>query len=61
MKEKLDITEGPADVWPICPHCRKELRFIWVKTQGTGFIERKQFLLCPHGRAFLGFGSINYT
>ncbi len=45
MKKRLDVTEAPDDVWPICPHCRQELRFIWVKTKGTGFIERKQFLL----------------
>lgn len=33
MKEKLDITEAPADVRPICPHCR----------------------------AFLGVGNINWS
>lgn len=61
MPKKLDIQEAPDDVWPICPHCKKELEFIWVKSKGIGFIERKQFLLCPHCRSFLGFGNINYT
>lgn len=59
--KKLDIVEAPDDVWPICPHCKEELRFIWVKSKGAGFIERKQFLLCPECRAFLGFGNIKYT
>jgi hypothetical protein len=61
MKEKLDIVEAPDEVWPICPHCRNELRFIWTKTKGLGFIERRQFLFCPHCRAFLGFGNINWS
>ena len=28
----LHVQEAPADVWPICPHCRRELKFIWVKS-----------------------------
>jgi hypothetical protein len=61
MTEKLDLQEAPDDVWPICPHCKAELRFVWVKTKGWGIVECKQFLLCPHCRSFLGFGNINYT
>ena len=61
MAKKLDLVEAPANAWPICPHCKKELKFIWVKSKGLGFIERKQFLLCPHCRCFLGFGNINFT
>ena len=61
MSKKLDIQEAPDDVWPVCPHCKNELKFIWVKSKGIGFIERKQFLLCPHCRSFLGFGNISYT
>ena len=61
MPKQLDIQEAPDDVWPICPHCKQELKFIWVKSKGIGFIERKQFLLCPHCRSFLGFGNINYS
>ena len=56
----LDITEAPDEVFPICPHCQHELRYIWVKSKGLGIIEQKQFLLCPHCRSFLGFGNINY-
>jgi hypothetical protein len=61
MQQKLDVIEAPEDMWPICPHCEEELRFIWVKSKGLGFLERKQFLFCPHCKAFLGFGNINYT
>jgi uncharacterized protein YbaR (Trm112 family) len=61
VRRKLDVQEAPDDVLPICPYCKKELKSIWVKTKGMGFIERKQFLLCPHCRAFLGFSSINWT
>lgn len=61
MPKKLDVQEAPADIWPICPHCKSELKFIWVKSKGIGFIEKKQFLLCPHCRSFLGFGNISYT
>ena len=60
MAKKLDLKEAPEDVWPICPRCKKELQFIWVKSKGLGFVERKQFLLCPHCRCFLGFGNINF-
>ncbi len=60
MDTKLDLEEAPADVWPICPHCKQELKVVWVKSKGLGFIEHKQFLLCPHCRCFLGFGNINW-
>jgi hypothetical protein len=56
---KLDLEEAPADVFPHCPHCKQELRRIWCKSKGLGLIEHRQFLLCPHCRAFLGFGNIN--
>lgn len=61
MAKKLDFEEAPADVWPICPHCKEALKVIWVKSKGLGIVERKQCLLCPHCRCFLGFGNINYT
>jgi hypothetical protein len=37
MPKKLDIQEAPDEVWPFCPHCKKELNFIWVKSKGIGF------------------------
>ncbi|MBI2423743.1 MAG: hypothetical protein HYV27_13010 [Candidatus Hydrogenedentes bacterium] len=61
MSKKLDLVKAPEGVKPICPHCQTELDFIWVKSKGLGFVERKQFLLCPHCRAFLGFGNINWA
>jgi hypothetical protein len=57
MTEKLDVQVAPDDVWPICPHCREELRLLWMKRKGLGIIEQKQFVFCPHCRAFLGFGN----
>lgn len=60
-QKKLDLVEAPEDVWPICPHCRKELNEVWCKSKGLGFVEKKQFLLCPHCRCFLGFGNIKYN
>jgi uncharacterized protein with PIN domain len=58
--KKLDLQEAPETVFPKCPRCDKELKFVWAKSKGAGFIERKQFLLCPHCHVFLGFGNINY-
>lgn len=58
---KFDLVEAPVDVLPICPHCRAEMAEIWCKSKGIGFIEKKQFLMCPHCHCFLGFGNINYT
>jgi uncharacterized protein with PIN domain len=60
ISTRLDLKEAPDDVFPVCPHCKKELSFIWVKSKGLGFVEKKQFLLCPHCRTFLGFGNINF-
>ncbi len=60
MSPKLDLREAPEDVRARCPHCKHDLEFIWVKSKGLGIVERRQFLLCPHCRAFLGFGSLSY-
>jgi len=57
--EKLDSEEAPANVWPICPHCKEELHKIWVRTCGLGIIESMRFLFCPHCRSFPGYGAIN--
>jgi uncharacterized protein with PIN domain len=60
MSQKLDLRPAPDDVWPICPHCKKEIRFLRAKTKGLGIFQRKQFLICPHCRSFLGYGSFNW-
>ena len=60
MSPELDLKAAPADAFPLCPHCKEKLTLIWVKSKGFGFIEKKQFLMCPHCRAFLGFGNINF-
>lgn len=61
MSEKLDLRPAPDDVWPLCPHCKNELRYIWVKSKGLGFLQKKQFLICPHCKSFLAYGSFNYN
>lgn len=54
MRKKLDIQEAPDDVWPICPHCKKELKFIWVKSKGIEFYCRYRTLTQRrHGFALL--------
>ena len=58
---KLDLVEAPKDEWPVCPYCKEELRQIWVKSKGLGFLQKKQFLLCPHCKSFLAYGSFNYN
>ncbi len=55
----LKVEDAPDDVLPICPHCHKELETLWIKTKGLGIIEQKQIILCPHCRAFLGYGCVS--
>ena len=57
--EGMKIEEAPPDAIPKCPHCKEDLRKIWIKTKGLGFIEQKQIILCPHCRAFLGYGTFS--
>ena len=51
----MRIEKAPEDAVPICPHCKGELRTVWIKTKGLGIIGQKQVLMCPHCRAFLGY------
>jgi uncharacterized protein with PIN domain len=60
LPPSLNLQKAPDDVLPLCPHCKKELTFLWVKEKGVGLIEKQKFLLCPHCRALLGYGSINF-
>jgi hypothetical protein len=53
----MEIKPAPDDAIPKCPFCKEELREIWIKTKGSGFLEQKQVIMCPQCRAFLGYGS----
>ena len=61
MSYDIKYEEAPKDIYPICPHCKEVLSKIWIKKKGMGIIEQKQVLLCPHCKAFLGYGSVNFT
>ena len=54
--DNVKIEEAPKDVVPKCPKCDTELDTVWIKFKGTGIIEQKQIIMCPHCRALLGFG-----
>jgi len=61
MEKEIKIEEAPENVFPHCPHCKTELRKIWVKKKGLGFIQQRQVLLCPHCQSFLGYGVVKFT
>ena len=52
----IEFEEAPEQAVPLCPTCKVELRRVWAKTKGLGGISQKQILMCPHCRAFLGYG-----
>jgi len=57
--EGFRVETAPPDAVPRCPACSEDLDVLWLKTQGTGFIEQKQVIMCPHCRAFLGYGAVS--
>jgi predicted RNA-binding Zn-ribbon protein involved in translation (DUF1610 family) len=45
------------DLFPLCPHCGKELTEIHRKSKGSGLIVgRNSVFFCPHCKKVLGFG-----
>lgn len=50
----MKIYEAPAGVWPICPHCKKELREIVYIPHGAWMVHNVYF--CPHCRMLLSIG-----
>ena len=56
--EGITIEEAPKSAVPKCPKCEKRLDKIWVKMKGTGIIEQKQILMCPHCESLLGYGTL---
>ncbi len=52
----IEFEDAPKKAVPVCPSCKSELRRIWVKAKGVGGVSQKHILMCPHCRAFLGYG-----
>ena len=51
----IDLDKAPKDAIPLCPHCDKELKKLWYKSEGFGGIGEKQIVMCPSCRKFLGY------
>jgi hypothetical protein len=45
--QNVTIEDAPADKFPICPYCKRELQTIWEKTSGLGIRGPKEILMCP--------------
>ncbi len=54
--EGIALEDAPENVVPKCPACERELTKVWIKKRGFGLLEQKQIIMCPHCRAFLGYG-----
>ena len=52
----IDLHEAPKGAIPLCPHCDKELKELWYKSEGVGGIGEKQVLMCPYCQTLLGYG-----
>lgn len=57
--EGIKLEEAPKTAVPKCPVCGKRLDTIWIKTKGSGFIEQKQIIMCPHCESLLGYGTFS--
>ncbi|MEJ2256713.1 MAG: hypothetical protein P8X98_06840 [Woeseiaceae bacterium] len=54
-QNKLNVIKR-NDLTPLCSHCSKELKAVYSKTQGTGFVVGKDVMyFCPHCLKVLGF------
>ena len=52
----FELEEAPENAVPICPSCQAELHKVRFKAKGISGLAQKQVLMCPHCRAFLGYG-----
>ncbi len=59
-KPTIHLQEAPEGVLPLCPHCKAALETLWIIRHGSGFLEQRQYIMCPHCRSFLGYGNINF-
>jgi hypothetical protein len=57
---KPKFEKAPDNVLPRCPHCDRRLEKIWLLTQGMGFWQQRQVLVCPYCEACLGYGSVRF-
>lgn len=55
--ENVTIENAPADKFPRCPFCKKDLDKIRVKSSGWGFRGQKEIVMCPHCQSFLGYNA----
>jgi hypothetical protein len=55
MAQKFKFTEAREDDWPVCPHCKKELRDIPFKTRG--WLKSIAAFWCPHCRSLLSISA----
>jgi hypothetical protein len=55
----VKIEEAPKTAVPKCPQCGALLNTIWIKTKGTGVVEQKQIVMCPHCHCLLGYGTFS--
>lgn len=53
--DKVAFIEASKDEWPICPHCRKELKDIKYKKRG--WLSVLTVFWCPHCRSLLSTSS----
>lgn len=51
MEKKMQLHEAADDEWPICPHCKKELREL--KHRKRGWLITVTVFWCPHCRCLL--------
>ena len=54
----IDIAQAPEGVLPKCPHCKSELREVWVRKEGWCVVEQEQILMCPYCHCLLRYGAI---
>lgn len=53
--ENVKFEPAPADKFPRCPHCKKQLETIWFKSEDRGFEGQHEICMCPHCEAFLSY------
>lgn len=46
-------TEQKEDTFPICPHCKAELKTLWFRILPKD-LGKRHIYFCPHCRACLG-------
>jgi hypothetical protein len=52
MKQKVQFVEAGGNEWPLCPHCKKELRQMMFRKRG--WLAVLTVFWCPHCKCLLG-------